>query len=192
MGENWKWLAKIFAVFGVMVGLLGIGTFSQINGITSAVNNFFDANNAWTVQLFGRDYSWTVVIAGIILTIFVAFVIIGGLRRISAVAQVVVPFMAAAYIIAAVVILILNYKAIPGAVVEIVQSAFGMRAVAGGALGAMMLAMQKGIARGIFSNEAGIGSAPIAAAAVQTTEPVRQGLVSMLGTVIDYHYHFVQ
>ena len=184
MGENWKWLAKIFAVFGVMVGLLGIGTFSQINGI-SAVNNFFDANNAWTVQLFGRDYSWTVVIAGIILTIFVAFVIIGGLRRISAVAQVVVPFMAAAYIIAAVVILILNYKAIPGAVVEIVQSAFGMRAVAGGALGAMMLAMQKGIARGIFSNEAGIGSAPIAAAAVQTTEPVRQGLVSMLGTVID-------
>ena len=145
MGENWKWLAKIFAVFGVMVGLLGIGTFSQINGITSAVNNFFDANNA----------------------------------------QVVVPFMAAAYIIAAVVILILNYKAIPGAVVEIVQSAFGMRAVAGGALGAMMLAMQKGIARGIFSNEAGIGSAPIAAAAVQTTEPVRQGLVSMLGTVID-------
>ena len=183
--ENWKWLAKIFAVFGVMVGLLGIGTFSQINGITSAVNNFFDANNAWTVQLFGRDYSWTVVIAGIILTIFVAFVIIGGLRRISAVAQVVVPFMAAAYIIAAVVILILNYKAIPGAVVEIVQSAFGMRAVAGGALGAMMLAMQKGIARGIFSNEAGIGSAPIAAAAVQTTEPVRQGLVSMLGTVID-------
>lgn len=185
MGENWKWLAKIFAVFGVMVGLLGIGTFSQINGITSAVNNFFDANNAWTVQLFGREYSWTVVIAGIILTIFVAFVIIGGLRRISAVAQVVVPFMAAAYIIAAVVILILNYKAIPGAVVEIIQSAFGMRAVAGGVLGAMMLAMQKGIARGIFSNEAGIGSAPIAAAAVQTTEPVRQGLVSMLGTVID-------
>ena len=185
MGENWKWLAKIFAVFGVMVGLLGIGTFSQINGITSAVNNFFDANNAWTVQLFGRDYSWTVVIAGIILTIFVAFVIIGGLRRISAVAQVVVPFMAAAYIIAAVVILILNYKAIPGAVVEIVQSAFGMRAVAGGALGAMMLAMQKGIARGIFSNEAGLGSAPIAAAAAQTKEPVRQGLVSMTGTFID-------
>lgn len=81
MGENWKWLAKIFAVFGVMVGLLGIGTFSQINGITSAVNNFFDENNAWTVQLFGREYSWTVVIAGIILTIFVAFVIIGGLRK---------------------------------------------------------------------------------------------------------------
>ena len=185
MGENWKWLAKIFAVFGVMVGLLGIGTFSQINGITSAVNNFFDANNAWTVQLFGRDYSWTVVIAGIILTIFVAFVIIGGLRRISAVAQVVVPFMAAAYIIAAVVILILNYKAIPGAVVEIVQSAFGMRAVAGGALGAMMLAMQKGIARGIFSNESGLGSAPIAAAAAKTKEPVRQGLVSMTGTFID-------
>ncbi len=185
MGKSWKWLAKIFAVFGVMVGLLGIGTFTQINGITSAVNNFFDPNNSWALHLFGRDYSWTVVIAGIILTAFVAFVIIGGLSRISAVSQVVVPFMAAAYIIAAVLILVLNYKAIPGALVEIVQGAFGLRAVTGGAIGAMIVAMQKGIARGIFSNEAGIGSAPIAAAAVQTTEPVRQGLVSMLGTVID-------
>ncbi len=185
MGKSWKWLAKIFAVFGVMVGLLGIGTFTQINGITSAVNNFFDPNNSWALHLFGRDYSWTVVIAGIILTAFVAFVIIGGLSRISAVSQVVVPFMAAAYIIAAVLILVLNYKAIPGALVEIVQGAFGLRAATGGAIGAMIVAMQKGIARGIFSNEAGIGSAPIAAAAVQTTEPVRQGLVSMLGTVID-------
>ena len=185
MGENWKWLAKIFAVFGVMVGLLGIGTFSQINGITSAVNNFFDENNAWTVQLFGREYSWTVVIAGIILTIFVAFVIIGGLRRISAVAQVVVPFMAVAYIIAAVLILILNYKAIPGAVVEIVQSAFGMRAVAGGALGAMMLAMQKGIARGIFSNEAGLGTGSIAHACADTKKPVKQGMFGIFEVFTD-------
>ena len=186
MGKNWKWLAKIFAFFGACVGLFGIGTFSQVNGISSAVVGFFDPDKSFAVTIPGLGtYSWVVVIASLVLTFCVAAVIIGGVKRIASVSQVVVPFMAAAYIIAAVVILILNYKAIPGAVVEIVQSAFGMRAVAGGALGAMMLAMQKGIARGIFSNEAGIGSAPIAAAAVQTTEPVRQGLVSMLGTVID-------
>lgn len=185
MGVKWKWLGKIFAFFGVGVGLLGIGTFTQINGITSAVNNFFDAGNAWTVQLFGRTYSWTVVIAGILLTICVALVIIGGLKRISSVAQVVVPFMALTYVVAAVLILIFNFKEIPSAIVTIVQSAFGMRAAAGGALGAMIVAMQKGIARGIFSNEAGLGSAPIAAAAAQTDEPAKQGLVSMMGTFID-------
>ncbi len=185
MGEKWKWLAKTFAVLGVCAGLLGIGTFTQINGITSAVNNFFDANNAWTVTLFGNDYSWSVVIAGVLITLFAAMVIIGGLRRISKVAEVIVPFMAVLYIIAAVIILVCNYEAIPGAFVAVIEGAFGMRAVAGGALGAMMVAMQKGIARGIFSNEAGMGSAPIAAAAVQTDEPAKQGLVSMLGTVID-------
>ncbi len=185
MGAKWKWLAKIFAFFGVCVGLLGIGTFTQINGITSAVNNFFDANNTWTVELFGRNYSWSVVIAGIILTICVALVLIGGLKRISGVAQIVVPFMAIMYIIAALIILVGNYKAIPAAFVAIFENAFGLRAAAGGALGVIMVAMQKGIARGIFSNEAGLGSAPIAAAAVQTNEPVEQGLVSMLGTVID-------
>ena len=185
MGKKWKWLAKLFAFFGVCAGLLGIGTFTQIHGITSAVNNFFDANNTWTVELFGRDYSWSVVIAGLILTVCVALVIISGIKRISNVAQVVVPFMAIIYVVSALIILVANYKAIPGAFVTIFESAFGLRAVAGGALGAMMVAMQKGIARGIFSNEAGLGSAPIAAAAVQTDEPVEQGLVSMLGTVID-------
>lgn len=185
MGKKWKWLAKIFAFFGVCVGLMGIGTFTQINGITSAVNGFFDADNTWTVELFGRTYSWSVVIAGIFLTICVALVIIGGLKRISNVAQVIVPFMAILYVVAALIILAVNYKAIPGAFVTIFKSAFGLRAAAGGALGAMLAAMQNGIARGIFSNEAGLGSAPIAAAAVQTDEPVEQGLVSMLGTVID-------
>ena len=185
MGQKWKWLGKIFAFFGLCVGLMGIGTFTQINGITNAVNNFFDANNVHTVSLLGRDYSWSVIIAGVILTLVVAFVIIGGIKRIASVSQVIVPFMAAAYILSALIILVLNFKAIPGALVEIIQGAFGIRAVAGGALGAMMVAMQKGIARGIFSNEAGLGSAPIAAAAAQSNEPVKQGLISMLGTVID-------
>ncbi len=185
MGVKWKWLAKVFAFFGVGVGLLGIGTFTQVNGITSAVNNFFDPTNSFTLSLFGRDYSWSVVIAGILLTVFVGLVIIGGLKRISRVAEVIVPFMAILYVAAALVILIFNIKKIPSAVVEIVQSAFGLRAAAGGALGAVIVAAQKGIARGIFSNEAGLGSAPIAAAAAQTDECVRQGLISMMGTFID-------
>ena len=185
MGKNWKWLAKIFAFFGVGVGLFGIGTFTQVNGITSAVKNFFDPDSQNTVHLFGTDYSIAVVIAGLIITVCVALVIIGGLKRISRVAEVIVPFMAVLYVAVALIILICNITRIPGAIVEIVQGAFGVRAAAGGALGAMMIAMQKGIARGIFSNEAGLGSAPIAAAAAQVEEPARQGLISMMGTVID-------
>ncbi len=185
MGKNFKWLAKIFAVLGVCVGLFGIGTFTQINGITSAVKNFFDASGNNTVELFGMDYSWSVVISGLILTVCVALVLIGGLKRISKVAEFVVPFMAIIYVVAALIIIVCNITEVPGAFVTIVKSAFGLKAVAGGALGAMIVAMQKGIARGIFSNEAGIGSAPIAAAAAKTEEPVEQGLVSMLGTVID-------
>lgn len=185
MGSKFKWLAKIFAVFGVCVGLMGIGTFTQVNGIASAVNNFFDADNSWTVSIFGRDYSWTVVIAAIIVTFFVALVIIGGIKRISSVAQVIVPFMAITYVILAVLIIGFNITKVPGAFATIVKSAFGVRAAAGGALGAMMVAMQNGIARGIFSNEAGLGSAPIAAAAAHTDEPAKQGLISMLGTFID-------
>ena len=185
MGSKFKWLAKIFAVFGVCVGLMGIGTFTQVNGIAGAVNNFFDADNSWTVSIFGRDYSWTVVIAAIIVTFFVALVIIGGIKRISSVAQVIVPFMAITYVILAVLIIGFNITKVPGAFATIVKSAFGVRAAAGGALGAMMVAMQNGIARGIFSNEAGLGSAPIAAAAAHTDEPAKQGLISMLGTFID-------
>ena len=139
MGKNFKWLAKLFCIFGTMVGLFGIGTFTQVNGITSAVNNFFDSSNVHTISLFGMNYSISVVVAGIIVTVCG----------------------------------------------QIIQSAFGLKAAAGGAIGAMTVAMQKGIARGIFSNEAGLGSAPIAAAAAQTNEPVRQGLVSMTGTFID-------
>lgn len=185
MGKNWKWLGKLFAIFGALAGLLGIGTFTQINGITSAVNNFFDPQNVNTISLFGAEYSWSVVVAGLIVTACVALVIIGGVKRISSVSEFVVPFMALLYIVTVGIILVTHVSEIPAAFVEIVESAFGLRAAAGGALGAIMVAMQKGIARGIFSNEAGLGSAPIAAASVKTNEPVAQGLVSMTGTVID-------
>lgn len=185
IGKKWKWLAKLFAFFGVCVGLLGLGTFTQINGISSAVNNFFDPNMSNTVKIFGMEYSWTVIITGIIVTVCTGLVIIGGIKRISTVSEFVVPFMAILYVTVCVVILVVNIKSIPSAFGEIISGAFGLKAAAGGMLGAMVLAMQKGVARGIFSNEAGLGSAPIAAAAAQTKEPARQGLVTMTGTFID-------
>lgn len=185
MGRKWRWLAKIFAFFGAGVGLFGIGTFTQVNSIASAVQTFFDPNQASTVQLFGRSYSWAIVVTGILLTVCVGLVVIGGLKRIASVSEVIVPFMAVLYVALALVIIVTNITAVPRAVGIIVESAFTGSALAGGAMGSMIVAMQKGIARGIFSNEAGLGSAPIAAAAAVTKEPARQGLVSMTGTFID-------
>ena len=186
MGKNWKWLAKIFAFFGACVGLFGIGTFSQVNGISSAVVGFFDPDKSFAVTIPGLGtYSWVVVIASLVLTFCVAAVIIGGVKRIASVSQVVVPFMAIIYFIFALALVLFNIKEVPQAIVTIVKSAFNPKAVTGGVVGSMLVAMQNGVARGIFSNEAGLGSAPIAAAAAQTKEPVRQGLVSMTGTFID-------
>lgn len=185
MGKKFKWLAKLFAIFGTGAGLLGIGTFTQINGITNAISNFFDTANSKTISLFGIEYTYTIVISSIILTACAALVIIGGIKRISSVAQVVVPFMAATYVITVLIILFTHITEIPAAFVTIIESAFGLRAMAGGALGSMMVAMQMGVARGIFSNEAGLGSAPIAAAAAKCDYPAEQGLISMTGTVID-------
>ena len=189
-GWNWKWLAVLFAIFGVCVGLFGIGTFTQINGITSAVSNAFDPDNKHIAfSLFGNDYTWSVVIAGIIVTLGVALVLIGGLKRISKVAEKVVPAMAVVYVFLGLSVLIMNATSIPAAFAVIFKNAFGWQAAVGGAMGwtfkQVTDSMQKGVARGIFSNEAGLGSAPIAAAAAQTEEPVEQGIVSMLGTFID-------
>lgn len=186
MGMKWKWLAKLFAFFGVCVGLFGIGTFSQVNGISSAVHGFFDPNNKHCVNImFLGKYSWSVVIASLILAFCVAAVLIGGIKRIASVSQVIVPFMAIIYFLFAAILIITNITQVPAAIRIIVKAAFTPKAVTGGAVGSMFVAMQKGVARGIFSNEAGLGSAPIAAAAAQTKEPVRQGLVSMTGTFID-------
>lgn len=187
MGAKWKWLAKLFAFFGVCVGLFGIGTFSQVNGIASAVNGFFDPNNQNSVKIlpFLGEYSWSVVIASLILAFCVAAVLIGGVKRIASVSQIIVPFMAIIYVVFVIILVICNITEVPAAIVTIVKAAFNPKAVTGGVVGSMIVAMQKGVARGIFSNEAGLGSAPIAAAAAQTKEPVRQGLVSMTGTFID-------
>ena len=186
MGTKWKWLAKIFAFFGVCVGLFGIGTFSQVNGISSAVQNFFDPNKSNCVNIpFLGEYSWAVVISSLILAACVAAILIGGLKRIATVSQIIVPFMAVIYLIFSVALILLNITEIPAAIVTVVKGAFNPSAVTGGVVGTMIVSMQKGVARGIFSNEAGLGSAPIAAAAAQTHSTVRQGLVSMTGTFID-------
>ena len=186
MGDKWKWLAKLFAFFGVCAGLLGIGTFTQVNGISSAVKGFFDPKGTHTIDIpMLGEYSIAVVVASFVLAIVVALVLIGGIKRISSVSQIIVPFMAIIYVIAALILIIRNITEVPDAIVTIVKGAFNPQAVAGGVAGTFIIAMQKGVARGIFSNEAGLGSAPIAAAAAQTKEPVRQGLVSMTGTFLD-------
>lgn len=185
MGKRWKWLAVIFAVFGVFVGLMGIGTFTQINSITAAANSFFDPEKAHTIRLFGADYTYTQVIAGLIVTILAGLIIIGGIKRIASFSEVIIPIMVVIYVVCCLLIIATHITEVPAAVVKIVKSAFGLRAAAGGALGAIMVSMQKGVARGIFSNEAGLGSAPIASAAAKTKEPIRQGLVTMTGTFID-------
>ena len=185
MGKKWKWLGKLFALFGGLCGLIGIGTFSQVNGISTALNNVIDPQAAHTVTLFGTEYTWTTVITAIVLTVLVLLVVIGGLQRISSVSTVIVPFMAILYVVSILLIMVTNLDKLPAAIVEVVEGAFGIRPIAGGAFASIAIAMQKGIARGIFSNESGLGSAPIAAAAARSKDPVRQGLVSMTGTFFD-------
>ena len=166
-----KFLAKIFAFFGILVALLGIGTFGQVNSISKAALISFNI---------------PVWITAIIITILVALVTLGGVKRIANVAEKIVPTMAILYILGALLVLIFNFRGIPSAIILIIRSAFNPDAALGGATGiTISLAIQKGIGRGIFSNEAGLGSAPIAAAAAKTKYPVKQGLISMTGTFID-------
>ena len=195
LGKNWKWLAVLFAAFGILAGIMGIGTVPQIHGITSATLRFFDPNFApndpttgvAVLSWFGisTTYSWAVVISGLVVTVATALVVIGGLRRIAKVTTVIVPFMAIFYVVIIAFLLLGNLSKITTALELIVRAAFNPAAFTGGMVGTIFIAMQKGIARGIFSNEAGLGSAPIAAAAAKTNEPARQGLVCMTGTFID-------
>ena len=186
LGPSWKWLAKLFALFGALAGAMGIGTTTQVNSVTNAVSALFDPENKNILFSVGNmEYTYAKTITAIIVTVCAILVIIGGIERIADFASKIVPAMMVLYVVCGVAILLFNITKIPGAVVEIVQGAFGMKAAAGGAAGAFYMALQKGIARGIFSNESGLGSAPIAAAAAKTNECARQGLVSMTGTFLD-------
>ncbi|MBE6826327.1 MAG: alanine:cation symporter family protein [Ruminococcus sp.] len=185
LGKKWKWLGKIFAFFGACVGLMGIGTFSQVNGISGAAEGFFAPYFPATVTLLGMEYSVVTIITGVLVAVATGLVVIGGLQRISSVSQVVVPFMAILYVVTVIALFVTNFDKLPGALAEIVQGAFGIKPISGGILASVIMSMRNGVARGIFSNEAGLGSAPIASAAAKTKEPVRQGLISMTGTFID-------
>jgi AGCS family alanine or glycine:cation symporter len=170
-----KWygrvLAPIFAFFGLNVALFGIGTFPQVNAIVDSARIAFDIPEVLTAA---------------VLSLLVAFVTLGGIKRIAAVAQFMVPFMATAYVLGCLIIIGLNLDKIPATFSLIISSAFTETAARGGFLGAsVMLAVRLGIARGIFSNEAGLGSTPIAAAAAKVKEPAKQGLISMTGTFFD-------
>lgn len=170
-GLGLNWLAKLFAIFGVGVALLGIGTFGQVKSIADAAQIGFNI---------------PLVATAVVVTILVALVTLGGIKRISSVSEKVVPFMAILYIVGVILVLIFNFTKIPSAISLIIRSAFNPEAALGGAVGiTISIAMQRGIGRGVFSNEAGLGSAPIAAAAAKTNSPVKQGLISMTGTFID-------
>ncbi len=173
LSRSWAWLGSAFAIFGALAGF-GIGNMVQANSVAAALNS--------GVTGFGLPH-W---ITGLVMAVLVALVLVGGIRRIAEVAGKLVPFMAAAYLCAGLIILTLNVTEIPAVLVLIVTDAFTPTAATGGFAGAsIMLAIQMGVARGIFSNEAGLGSAPIAHAAAATDSPVRQGTVAMLGTFID-------
>ena len=170
-GLGSKLLAKLFALFGIGVAFFGIGTFPQVNAISDAMSLSFSVPREATA---------------VVLTLTVALVTLGGIKSISSVSSKVVPFMAIFYIVACLGVLVNNAGALPEAIGLVISSAFTGHAATGGFVGAsIMLAIQSGVARGVFSNESGLGSAPIAAAAAKTDSCVEQGLVSMTGTFID-------
>lgn len=171
MGQKWKPLAVFFAISGVLVALLGIGTFSQVNSITASLETSFGLEPP---------------LVSVITAISIAFVVFGGIEKISDVSTKIVPFMAILYILASITVLAVHWDQLLSTLALVFKSAFTPAAAVGGFAGAtVQQAIQRGIARGVFSNESGLGSAPIAAAAAKSDNPVEQGLISMTGTFID-------
>jgi len=171
MGRKYRPLAILFAFSGMLAALFGIGSFPQINAIVSSVE---------------LSFGTPVLVTSLILAALVAAITLGGIHSISQAASKLVPFMAVFYIVICAAVLLLNASAVPAAIATVVESAFNGTAAAGGFLGAtVMMAVRNGVARGIFSNESGLGSAPIVAAAAKTNWPAEQGLISMTGTFID-------
>ncbi len=170
LGQSWQWLAFLFALFGT-IAAFGIGNMVQSNSVADALSTNFGINTQLT---------------GMAIAVLAALVILGGIKRIGTVAGKLVPLMAIFYIVGSAIIIFAQIDQVPAALMVIVDSAFNGHAAAGGFAGAtVLMAIRFGIARGIFSNEAGLGSAPIAHAAAQTDNPVQQGMIGMLGTFID-------
>ena len=185
-GIKIKWLGKIlavlFAAFAVLASF-GIGSGVQVNAISNIMNNTFDLG---TVELFGQNISVIALIVGIVVSVVTAIVIFGGIKSISRVCELLVPVMAVFYILGCITILVMNFDVLGDAIVLICKSAFTPMSAAGGFVGStIMIAARHGIARGLFSNESGMGSAPIVASAAQSRNSVRQAMISSTGTFWD-------
>ena len=179
LGKNWIWLAYVFAFFG-MIASFGIGNTTQVDSIATAINTA-------VISFGGAETGITFrIVIGVLVAAAVAVIIIGGIKRIGAVTEKLVPFMALIYIVATLIIVLANLGQLGPILGAIFKGAFSPRSIAGGALGVgIMTTIQKGIARGVFSNEAGLGSAPIAHAATSLTDPVKQGLYGIFEVFMD-------
>lgn len=181
LGKNWHFLAYIYAVLGVLT-VFGTGNATQVNTITAAIDSALinfgaaeDVSGLGTVNL----------IIGIVIAVLIGLVLIGGLKRIGSVTEKLIPFMALLYIVLSLGVIVLNIKAVPGVFVDIVRGAFTPSGVTGGVVGSMFLSMKKGVSRGIFSNEAGLGTGSIAHAASDTKDPVQQGFFGVFEVFMD-------
>lgn len=183
--RSMKWLAVLFAVFAVLASF-GIGCSVQTNAISNIMNTTFNSDNKLNMNFFGYEISAVSFISGIIVAVCVALVIFGGIQSISKVCEKFVPLMAILYVLGCVIVLVINADVLWQSLCTIVQSAFSLKALGGGLLGSgIMIAARFGVARGLFSNESGMGSAPIVASAAQSRNPVRQALISATGTFWD-------
>lgn len=179
-GLGKKYLAKIYAFLGCATGILGVGTVTQSNSITAALDSFFASPEAFCGN------SWAVVLGGGLVTVFAALVLLGGSKRIGKVCETLVPLMSAVYIFCCLVLLVCCRDRLASAIGLIVRSAFSPKAALGAASGiGLKTAVRMGVSRGVFTNEAGLGTSAIAAASSNSDDPIRQGLVSMTGTFID-------
>ena len=179
LGKNWKWLGAIFCIFGALAAF-GIGNAVQVGNITSSVNTVITAFNP---DFAGQ--STVNLILGIILAIAAAVVLLGGIKRLGAVTEKLVPIMAVVYLVACLIVLVFNAGYLPAIFRDIFAGAFTPSGVTGGAVGSMMLVITWGVKRGVFSNEAGLGSAPMAHAASSESDPVRQGLYGIFEVFMD-------
>ena len=189
LGKGWAWLGGVFCVLGALAAF-GIGNMTQVNTIASSINNAIDSfggnTGAHSIALFGQDVPVSSIVIGVIIAVIVAMVLLGGIKRIGAVAEKLVPIMAAIYIIAALVVIVCNIGSIGSVFVLIFKGAFSAEAAVGGAVGiTIMQTIQKGVGRGVFSNEAGLGSAPMAHAASSESDPVKQGLYGIFEVFMD-------
>ncbi len=186
LGLRRPFLARIFAVSCIVTCLISMGTTSQINGIVDAAQDFFDPQKQHNLSLLGCSVNLPTLIAGALTTILVGLVLAGGIRRIASVATLAVPFMAILYTALTLWLILMHWRQLPSATALILHSAFMPRATLGAAAGiTLQKAIRFGLGRGIFSNEAGMGSDPIAAASARTDDPAKQGLISMLGPFLD-------